>query len=102
MKILGCLRGSLLGTIRKGEKTAADGIGEFPTSPKGWASFRMRSYLNSLVFALLLSGCAAYKPLAVRPQQPFYIYAFDKPHADCVEVDHKLDTSVRKWACATK
>lgn len=33
---------------------------------------------------------------------PYYIQAFDKPHADCVEIDHKLDTQVRRWACATK
>lgn len=70
-----------------------------------------------------LGGCAARKPhvyndtcdLCItrplpkknpprprpQPRRPFYMRAFNQPQPDCVEIDHKLDTSIRTWACAT-
>lgn len=135
---LGCFKRVSTGTIRKGEKTAADGIRGFPQKPPSrvWASSRMRSSLSSLVVcaALLLGGCSPLrgykfathgpgdtsagdlshasepgarvvipkKPPKAPANGPFYISSFDKPHPDCVEIDHKLDTQIRTWACATK
>lgn len=50
-------------------------------------------------------GARVVVPKKAQPattQGPFYIYAFDKPHPDCIEIDHKLDTRLRHWQCGTR
>lgn len=39
---------------------------------------------------------------AKQPAGPYRVMAFERPHPDCIEVEHKLDTQLRQWACATK